>query len=161
MGYLRTRALWLPWGLHFGWLASRALLFGLPVNGNVSHSPVVQGDPMAALALTGSDFGLDGSWVAFAVILLAMPFVYRATRELSFQHNAPVLEPAGIPVDMDAAARRQHEAATRPEVPEVKPLVQILPLSSSMSASSSSSVSANTSAAAPLPVASDLDGPRD
>jgi hypothetical protein len=72
-----------------------------------------------------------------------MPFVYRATRDLSFQYNAPVLEPGGIPVDLDAAARRQHEAATRPDMPEVKPLVQILPAGSP-----------------PPPLAADLDTPR-
>ena len=142
MAYLRTRALWLAWGLQFAWMASRALLFGLPVYGISSHSPVIQGDTLGAIGLTGGDFGLDGSWLAFAVLLLAMPFVYRATRDLSFVHNAPVLEPGGIPVDLDAAARRQHEAATRPETPEVKPLVQILP------------------AASPLPRPVDLDAPR-
>jgi hypothetical protein len=141
MAYLRTRALWLPWGLQFGWVASRALLFGLPVNGISSHSPVIQGDTVAAIGLTGGDFGMDGSWLAFIVILLAMPFVYRATRDLSFHHNAPVIEPAGIPVDLDAASRRQHEAATRPDTPEVKPLVQILPATPS----------------APPPLAADLD----
>jgi uncharacterized protein len=142
MAYLRTRALWMPWGLHFGWLASRALLFGLTVNGVSSHSPVAQGDPMSPLALTGGEFGLDGSWVAFFVILVAMPFLYRATRDLSYQYNAPVLEPGGIPVDLDAAARSQHEAATRDAAPEVKPLVQILP----------------AAPAAPLPWARDIDG---
>jgi membrane protease YdiL (CAAX protease family) len=145
MAYLRTRALWLPWGLHFGWVASRALLFGLPVNGVSSHSPVVQGDPLGSLSLSGAEFGLDGSWMAFWILLGAMPFVYRATRELNFVHNAPVLIPAGMAVDMDAAARRQHESATRPEAPEVKPLVQILPAMPS----------------APPPIARDIDLPRD
>ena len=142
LAYLRTRALWLPWGLHLGWVASRALVFGLPVSGVSTHSPVIQGFPMAANFLTGGEFGLDGSWLSFIVLLLAMPFVYRATRDLSFQYNAPILEPAGIPVDMDAAARRQHEAATRPDVPEVKPLVQILPV------------------ATPPPLSPDLESPR-
>jgi uncharacterized protein len=145
MAYLRTRALWLPWGLQFGWTASRALLFGLPVMGISSHSPVVQGDPLAPYWLSGGDFGLDGSWISFAVLLLAMPLVYSATSDLSFVHNAPVLEPGGIPVDLDAAAKRQHEAATRPEAPEPKPLVQILP----------------ASAPAPLPLAPDLDPARE
>ena len=130
MAYLRTRALWLPWGLQLGWVASRALLFGLPVNGIGSHSPVIQGDPLTAIGISGGDFGLDGSWIAFAAILLAMPFLYRATRDLSYQYNAPVLVPGGIPVDLDAAARSQHEAATREAAPEVKPLVQILPAAS-------------------------------
>ena len=139
MAYLRTRALWLPWGLALGWAASRALLFGLPVMGISNHSPVVQGDPLSPYWMSGGDFGLDGSWLSFAVLLVAIPFVYSATRELSFVHNAPVLVPGGIPVDLDAAAKRQHEQATRPDQPEIKPLVQILPVS------------------APLPLASDLD----
>jgi uncharacterized protein len=128
MAYLRTRALWLAWGLEFGWEASRALLFGLPVRGVSTHSPLLQGLPMTAVGLSGGDFGLDGSWMAFAAILLAMPFLYRATRDLSYQYNAPVLEPGGVPVDLEAAARRQHEAATRPAAPETPALVQILPV---------------------------------
>jgi membrane protease YdiL (CAAX protease family) len=140
MAYLRTRSLWVPWGLHFGWVASRALVFGLPISGVSKHSPVVQGDPLGSFTLAGANFGLDGSWLAFFILLLAMPFLYRATRELDFRYNAPVLIPGGIAVDLDAAARSQHEAATRPDIPEVKPLVQILPAGSP-----------------PLPVASDLD----
>src|ERR1019366_2618408 len=61
--YLRTKALWVGWGVNFGWKASRALLFGLAVSGVNIHSPVVQGDPMGQFWLTGGGFGLDGSWV--------------------------------------------------------------------------------------------------
>jgi membrane protease YdiL (CAAX protease family) len=109
--YLRTRALWLSWGINFGWKASRALLFGLAVSGVNSHSPVVQGDPMGPFWLTGGGYGLDASWIAFVAILAAMPVVFRVTRNLDFRYNAPVIVPGGIPVDLDAAARRQHEAA--------------------------------------------------
>ena len=63
--YLRTRALWVSWGLNFGWKASQALVFGLAVSGVSSHSPVVQGDPMGPFWLTGGAFGLDGSWLPF------------------------------------------------------------------------------------------------
>ena len=111
--YLRTRALWVSWGINFGWKATRALLFGLAIGGVNSHSPVVQGDPMGPFWLTGGGFGLDGSWLVFFVFLAAIPVVYRLTRDLDFRYNAPDLVPAGIPVDLDAAARRQHEAATR------------------------------------------------
>jgi hypothetical protein len=125
--YLRTRALWLSWGLNFGWKASRALLFGVAVSGVNSHSPVVQGDPMGPLWLTGGGYGLDGSWVAFIVLLAAIPVVFRVTRDLDFRYNAPVIVPAGIPVDLDAAARRQHEAAMGPAEPAAPALVQIFP----------------------------------
>ncbi|MFP5203910.1 MAG: CPBP family intramembrane glutamic endopeptidase [Acidobacteriota bacterium] len=109
--YLRTRALWVSWGLNFGWKASRALLFGLTVCGVGSHSSVVEGDPMGPYWLTGGGFGLDGTWIACLILLAAIPVLVRITRDLDFRYNAPVIVPAGIPVDLDAAARRQHEAA--------------------------------------------------
>ena len=124
LAYLRTRALWLGWGINFGWKASRALVFGLALSGDNSHSPVVQGNPMGPFWLTGGGFGLDGSWMAFALLLVALPVVYRLTRELDYRWNAPVIIPGGIPVDLSAAARGQQEAAMGTAVPG---LVQILP----------------------------------
>jgi membrane protease YdiL (CAAX protease family) len=127
--YLRTRALWVSWGLNFGWKASRALVFGLAISGVSNHSPVVQGDPMGPFWLTGGAYGLDGSWLACVVLLAALPVVYRITRDLDFRYNAPVIVAAGIPVDLDAAARAQHEAAMGPAAPEpaASGLVQIAP----------------------------------
>ena len=123
--YLRTHAIWLSWGLNFGWKASRALLFGLAVNGVNSHSPVVQGDPMGPFWLTGGGFGVEGSWVTFILLIAALPVVFRLTRDLDFRYNAPVIVPAGIPVDLDAASRAQHEAAMGPAEPAAPALVQI------------------------------------
>jgi membrane protease YdiL (CAAX protease family) len=128
--YLRTRALWVSWGINFGWKASRALLFGLAISGDSGHSPVVQGNPMGSFWLTGGGYGLDGSRVAFVVLLLALPVVYRLTRELDFRYNAPEIVAGGIPVDVDAAARRQHEAAMGPAEPATPGLVQIAPAAS-------------------------------
>ncbi|HVC45940.1 MAG TPA: type II CAAX endopeptidase family protein [Terracidiphilus sp.] len=127
LAYLRTRALWVSWGINFGWKASRALLFGLLISGVSSHSSVIEGDPMGPFWLTGGGYGLDASWLAFALLLLAIPVVYRLTRDLDFKYNAPTIVPAGIPVDLDAAASRQHEQAMRPETPSPPPLVQIAP----------------------------------
>ena len=125
--YLRTRALWMSWGLNFGWKASRALLFGLTVSGVGAHSHLVQGDPMGPLWLTGGGFGLDGSWLAFVAILAALPIVFRITRDLNYRWNAPVIVPGGIPVDIDAAARAQHEAAMGAAAAAGPQLVQIGP----------------------------------
>jgi len=127
--YLRTRALWLSWGLNFGWKATRALIFGLTVSGVSSHSSVVEGDPMGPFWITGGGFGLDGSWLAFVILLVSWPVVYRVTRELDFRYNAPVIVTGGIPVDLDAASRRQHEAAMGQTEPATPTLVQILPVS--------------------------------
>ena len=123
--YLRTRALWVSWGLNFGWKASRALLFGLAVSGVSVHSPVVQGDPMGPFWLTGGGYGLDGSWVTFLVLIVALPLVFKMTRDLNYRYNAPVIIPGGIPVDLDAAGRAQHEAAMKSAEPVAPPLVQI------------------------------------
>jgi membrane protease YdiL (CAAX protease family) len=121
--YLRTRALWLSWGLNFGWKASRALIFGLAVAGMDSHSPVIQGNPTGPFWISGGGFGLDGTWIAFLVLLAALPVVWRITRELDFRYNAPKIVPGGIPVNLDAAARAQHEAAMGE--PAAPALVQI------------------------------------
>jgi hypothetical protein len=126
--YLRTRALWVSWGLNFGWKASRALIFGLAVSGDSSRSPVIQGDPMGPFWLTGGAFGLDGSWIAFVVLLAAIPVLYRVTRDLNYRYNAPVLVPGGIPVDLDAAARAQHESVMGQAAPAVPALIQINPV---------------------------------
>jgi len=127
--YLRTRALWVSWGLNFGWKASQALIFGLTVTGVSSHSPVIEGNPMGPFWLTGGGYGLDASWWACVVLLMTFAVLYRATRDLDFRYNAPVFEPAGIPVDLDAAARRQHDAAMGPAAEPAAPgLVQILPV---------------------------------
>lgn len=129
MAYVRTQAIWLSWGLNFAWKASRALLFGLAISGINNHSPVVQGDPMGSFWLTGGGFGLDGSWVAFVLLIAALPVLYRLTRDLDYKYNAPVIVPGGLPVDLSAAATRQHESIMTPAKPAAAQLVQILPVS--------------------------------
>ncbi len=154
IAYLRTRALWLSWGLNFAWHASRAVLFGLVVAGVSSHSSVVQGDPLGPWWLTGDGFGLDGSWLAFLVLLAVIPLVYSLTRDLDFQYNVPVIVPGGIPVDLDAAARRQHEAAMGPETPAEPQLVQIAGAQQSVDSASDSPVKSGETAQSSDPSAS-------
>ena len=86
---------------------------------------------MGPFWLTGGGYGLDGTWVTFLVLVVALPVVYRLTRELDFRYNAPEIVPGGIAVDLDAAARRQHEMAmgSAESAPSTAApgLVQILP----------------------------------
>lgn len=128
IAYLRTRALWLPWGLHFAWNASMGLLFGLPVSGLITFNPVITTNSVGAVWLTGGEYGPEGSAVAVIVLLLLTIVLVRATRDYAHKYAQPVIVPGGIPVDIDAMARRQHEAAmsTAPASNEPQ-LIQIAP----------------------------------
>jgi membrane protease YdiL (CAAX protease family) len=127
--YLRTRALWVSWGLNFAWKASRALIFGLAVTGVNSNSPVIQGDPMGPFWVTGGGYGLEASWITCILVLLAFPVLFRLTKDLDYRYNAPELIPGGIPVDLSAAAQTQHQAASQHigSEPAAPALVQIGP----------------------------------
>jgi hypothetical protein len=59
------------------------------------------------------------------MLLVALPVVFRLTRDLNYRYNAPVIVPGGIPVDLDAVSRAQHEAAMGPPAPTGPALVQI------------------------------------
>jgi membrane protease YdiL (CAAX protease family) len=115
--YLRTNALWMSWGLNFAWKASRALLFGLAIGGDNSHSPVVQGNPMGPFWLTGGGFGLDRSWVTLIFLLAALPLVYRLTREMNDRYNAPEFVPGIVPGNIPEERGAATPPSANPEAP--------------------------------------------
>jgi uncharacterized protein len=127
VAYLRTRALWVCWGWHFAWNASMCVLFGLPVSGITRFSPVIQSNTVGPLWMTGGDYGPEASMVTTIVLLVGTLIVYRATRQLSWKYNQPVIVPRGIPVDLDAMSRTlaPHHPPPPPPVPAGSGLVQI------------------------------------
>jgi len=132
LAYLRTRALWLPWGLHFAWNASMGILFGLPVSGLRMYSPIISANAHGPLWLTGDGYGPEGSILAAIVLVAALGVLMWATREYAYQYAQPVIIPGGIPVDIDAAAKRMHEEAMASPAEVATPqLVQILPVTPS------------------------------
>lgn len=132
LAYLRTRALWLPWGIHFAWNASMGLLFGLPVSGLREFSPVISANAHGPIWLTGGAYGPEGGLVSAIVILISMGVLMRTTRDYAFEYAPPVIVPGGIPVDIDAAARRQHEEAMASSAEAVPQLIQIQPAAISL-----------------------------
>jgi CAAX protease family protein len=60
IAYLRTQALWLPWGLHFGWNLTLGFIFGLPVSGIPQFAVVVRGIAEGPGWLTGGAYGIEG-----------------------------------------------------------------------------------------------------
>ena len=79
VAYLRTRALWLPWGIHFGWNATLGVAFGLPVSGTLQFQTVIAGVAEGPLWLTGGGYGIEASATGAVVILLGLAGVVALT----------------------------------------------------------------------------------
>lgn len=134
--YLRTRALWLPWGFHAGWNAVMAILFGLPVSG-LNFSAVIESNPVGPVWLTGGGYGPEGSLTAVVVLAVGLAVLVRMTRGYAWKYAQPVIVPGGIPVDIDTAAARAHEAAAAHATePPASKLIQIAPTATNSPAAS-------------------------
>ena len=114
LAYLRTRALWLPWGFRFAWLAATSLVFGLPLNGVSRYTPLIQSTTHGPLWLTGGDYGPEAATVTVFALIAAFYFLLRTTREYAHKYAVAEIIPAGIPVDIDAMSRLQHQAGIGP-----------------------------------------------
>jgi hypothetical protein len=77
VAFLRTRSLWLPWGIHLGWNASMALVFGLPVSGIRPPPGIVDGTADGPVWLTGGGFGIEASASAPVAVLAGLLLVSR------------------------------------------------------------------------------------
>ena len=77
VAYLRTRALWLPWGLHFGWNACLGLLFGLPVSGLRIFNAVVRTSAAGPRWLTGGNYGIEASAPGAVAVVAGLLVVWR------------------------------------------------------------------------------------
>lgn len=77
MAYLRTRALWLPWGVHFAWNATLGLVLGLPVSGLRIFNVAVRTTARGPLWLTGGSYGIEGSFSGALVVLIGLGVVWK------------------------------------------------------------------------------------
>jgi membrane protease YdiL (CAAX protease family) len=126
MAYLRTHAVWLPWGLHFAYRAVIGIVFGLPVLGDSQYSSIVDGYATGPYWLTGGTFGLDAAFLTRIAFLAAMIVLYIATRDYAWNYTHPPIVAAGYEVNVPppaahVAMERETTAVSPP------PLVQILP----------------------------------
>ena len=121
--WLRTHGLWLGWGLHFAWIASLGVLFGLPVTAMDNVSSVVETRAIGARWLTGGELGVEGALLTLLVMLAAVVVVVRVSGDWAWDYTRPELVPAGYA--MDVAPPTEHlEMEKQAAVPG---LVQILP----------------------------------
>ena len=126
LAYLRTRALWLPWGLHFAWNVSMGVLFGLPVSGMLKFSTVIQTRALGPHWLTGGSYGPEASVVAGVVLAVALIVILPVTRDYAWQYTAPVIVSGGMAVEIKPPAAHAAMEAAAP--PAGTTLVQIAPM---------------------------------
>lgn len=103
VAYLRTRALWFPTALHFGWNWTMGAIFGLPVSGYrfTAHS-VLTTTSESPLWLTGGSYGPEGGAAATIVLAAATIIVWRARRLGVSPEMEAALNPPAAEQDSDA-----------------------------------------------------------
>jgi CAAX protease family protein len=73
--YLRTRSLWMPWGIHFAWNMTLGTVFGLPVSGIRQFSTVVRSYVKGPAWITGGNYGIEGSALGTLAIVVGLVLV--------------------------------------------------------------------------------------
>lgn len=77
VAYLRTRALWLPWGIHFAWNATLGLVLGLPVSGIRFFNVAIHGTATGPRWLTGGAYGIEASVPGAVAVLVGLIIIWR------------------------------------------------------------------------------------
>ncbi len=80
LAYVRTRSLWLPWGIHFGWNTALGMAFGLPVSGLTDFAVLVRGTARGPHWLTGGSYGIEAGALGSGAIVLVCAAVILMTR---------------------------------------------------------------------------------
>ena len=78
--YLRTRALWLPLGIHFAWNFVQGYILGLPVSGLALPGSVLQAKISGPLWLNGGAYGPEGSILCLGVIAAGTVYFFVSGR---------------------------------------------------------------------------------
>lgn len=79
--YMKTRSLWLPFGLHLGWNFSQTSIYGFPTSGydfgHLKLFAITQGGPEW---LTGGAFGPEGGVLATCALVAGTWYVLKSKR---------------------------------------------------------------------------------
>jgi membrane protease YdiL (CAAX protease family) len=84
---IRSGSLWFPFGLHFGWNLFQGTVFGLPISGLREFSAVVTATAHGSPALTGGDYGPEGSVTCAIILFAALPLLWLLTSPREMQHR--------------------------------------------------------------------------
>jgi len=80
VAYLRTRSLWLPFGLHWSWNWAQASLLGLPVSGieRIAPAPLLKAANLGPDWFTGGAYGIEGGAACTIALLISTVVICRA-----------------------------------------------------------------------------------
>lgn len=110
VGYLRTRSLWFPLGLHWSWNWALGWFFGLPVSGlNVVSHPLLKGTDLGPVWLTGGSYGIEGGLAATVALAVFTLFTWRTKfvsatpelRKLTSEENSSIPPPPEFAIRPD------------------------------------------------------------
>jgi membrane protease YdiL (CAAX protease family) len=77
--YMKTRSLWLPFGVHFAWNFSQTTLFGLPTSGMLDPARSLFNAARSGPAwIGGGDFGPEGGVLATIALLACLWYILKA-----------------------------------------------------------------------------------
>ncbi len=80
VAFLKTRTLWLPIGIHWGWNFSQGFIFSVPVSGVTFPPDMFSSVSLGPSWLTGGTFGPEGGILALIVTLSASLILWRTER---------------------------------------------------------------------------------
>lgn len=76
--YLRTRSLWFPLGVHWGWNFALGWIFGLPISGlRIVSNPILIGQDAGPAWLTGGNYGIEGGVACTIALVVSTLFIWR------------------------------------------------------------------------------------
>jgi membrane protease YdiL (CAAX protease family) len=87
--YLRSRDLWLPVGLHFGWNFTLAL-FGVNISGNTIRVTGYEMSWTAGSLWSGGEYGPEASVLTIGVLGLLFVYLWKARIR---RQNSPLTDP--------------------------------------------------------------------
>lgn len=77
LAYIKTRALWMPIGIHIAWNFTQGYIWGLPVSGTTILQPLVIAQEIGPDEITGGTFGPEGGLMCSIVCIGACLFIWK------------------------------------------------------------------------------------
>jgi membrane protease YdiL (CAAX protease family) len=78
LAYLKTRDLWLVWGMHLAWNWTQGSIFGIEVSGltDLTPNPLLKEIDSGPTWLTGTTYGLEGGVACTVALVLSMIVIW-------------------------------------------------------------------------------------